>query len=118
MPLGLQVDVNIFWVPQGSGNTFLEQSQAAVAGQGQPIQPRGRSYEHAAGDHDKSRDELLRERAGRNGASGGAGIGGVNLCVGHAVEGHGRRPGRYHAQHDPADLRRARQAAGREQGAA
>jgi hypothetical protein len=39
MPLGLQVDVNIFWVPQGSGNTFLEQSQAAVAGQGQPIQP-------------------------------------------------------------------------------
>jgi len=34
MPLALQVDVNVFWVPQGSGNTFLEQQQAAVAGQG------------------------------------------------------------------------------------
>jgi hypothetical protein len=34
MPLFVQVDVNVCWAPQGSGNTFLEQQQAAVAGQG------------------------------------------------------------------------------------
>lgn len=40
MPLALQVDVNVCWVPQGGGNTFLGQAQAAVAGQGQ-LQPGG-----------------------------------------------------------------------------
>lgn len=38
MPLALQVDVNVFWVPAGGGNTFLEQAQAQIAGQGQ-LQP-------------------------------------------------------------------------------
>jgi hypothetical protein len=42
MPLAVQVDVNVMWIPAGSGNTFLEQSQAQIAGQGQltgPSQP-------------------------------------------------------------------------------
>jgi hypothetical protein len=39
MPLFLQVDVNICWAPAGGGNTFLEQQQAAVAGQGQSQYP-------------------------------------------------------------------------------
>jgi hypothetical protein len=39
MPLALQVDVNIFWVPAGGGNSMLGQQQAAVAGQGQSQYP-------------------------------------------------------------------------------
>lgn len=35
MPLALQVNVEIMWVTGGTGGTFLEQEQAAVAGQGQ-----------------------------------------------------------------------------------
>jgi hypothetical protein len=39
MPLFVQVDINICAAPAGSGNTFLEQQQAAVAGQGQSQYP-------------------------------------------------------------------------------
>lgn len=38
MPLALQVNVEVVWVTGGTGSTFVEQAQAAVAGQGQ-LQP-------------------------------------------------------------------------------
>lgn len=39
MPLGLQVDCNIFWIGAGTGSSALQQQQAQNAGQGQTQLP-------------------------------------------------------------------------------
>ena len=54
---------------------------------------------HRAGE---SQHKLPREQAGGNGARAGAGIGGVEIGIGPAIEGHGARARRHHGHQDPA----------------
>jgi hypothetical protein len=39
MPLLVQVYVEVMWAPAGGGNTFMEQQQASIGGQGQSQYP-------------------------------------------------------------------------------
>jgi len=74
--------------------------------------------EDGAGDDDEGRDEGGRELAGGKRASAGAGVGGVDGCVGEAIEGHGGGAGGDHGDDDPEKLMSGGKARGGEHGSA
>jgi hypothetical protein len=81
----------------------------------EPVELRGGQHKNERREHGEAEDKLAREQAGRNGAAPGAGIDGVQVGVGPAVEGHGRGAGGNHGDENPGDGAQGGQAASGEQ---
>src|SRR6202451_3324446 len=86
--------------------------------QREAIQLRCGEDENAARYHDERCYESGRKMSRRNGTGAGAWVGGVDGCIGQAVEGHGGGARRDHGDHDPRELTDGRYASSCEHRAA
>src|SRR6185503_9103312 len=71
--------------------------------QGQSVEFEGSNDESEAHQDSEAEDEFTREQASRDGAAAGSRVGGIEVSVGPAIEGHCTGTRRHHRNDDPAE---------------